>query len=128
MQRRLHAFQTACCARDSWIRLRRDPESKSGILPVRLRNNHVAIFDKVANAPPGRAGVATMFAARRSRAIRAGASCKHGQCPAARSQYLNLPDCEEMLEFQRESGARHCLEPRHSRFRRARVGGRFINR
>jgi hypothetical protein len=49
-----------------------------------------------------------MFAARRGRAIRAGAWRRHGQCPAARSQYLNLPDSEEMLEFQRESGARHC--------------------
>jgi hypothetical protein len=69
-----------------------------------------------------------MFAARRSRAIRAGAWRRHGQCPAAQSQYLNLPDSEEMLEFQRGSGARHCLEQRNSRFQWARVGGRYINR
>jgi hypothetical protein len=41
---------------------------------------------------------------------------------------VNLPDSEEMLEFQRGSGARHCLEQRNSRFQRARVGARFINR
>jgi hypothetical protein len=69
-----------------------------------------------------------MFAARRSRATRAGASRGHGQCPAARSQSLIPPDSEEMLEFQRASGARHCLEQRNSRFQWARVGGRFINR
>jgi hypothetical protein len=28
-----------------WFRMRRDSGEKSGILPVRLRNNHVAIFD-----------------------------------------------------------------------------------
>ena len=63
-----------------------------------------------------------------ARAARAGVSRRHRQCPAARSQYLNLPDREEMLEFQRGSGARHCLEQRNSRFPCARVGARFINR
>jgi hypothetical protein len=44
MQRRLHACRATHSAGHSWVRLRRDPESKSGIFPVRLRNNHVAIF------------------------------------------------------------------------------------
>src|ERR1700726_376399 len=45
-QQRLHAYSDrSFSVNHSWVRLRRDSGGGLGILPVRLRNNHVAISD-----------------------------------------------------------------------------------
>jgi hypothetical protein len=110
---------------DSWVRLRRDPESKSGIFPVRRRNNHVALFlsrrKGAARANRLRHDVATVG---ERRAAPAG-------MPAPRKGIVHVRRRDPIREsarqrrnagFPRGYGSRQCLEHRNSRFRFAHVG------
>jgi hypothetical protein len=114
---------------DSWVRLRRDPESKSGIFPVRLRNNHVALFlsrrKGATRANRLRHDVATV-GERRAAPAGMPAPRKGIVHVRRRDRYVNRHDSEEMPGFPRGYGSRQCLEHRYSRFRFAHVGACVI--